>query len=271
MEIFFFTILISLFAWLILSPVVFVWWFFDPYAKNRFSKSHGKIAMVIYIGAFLSLMLIFSQGIEKRKVQIIRLPGIPSKLLKILPLDNPTHDVVYIGRIVQRKGLHVLLKALSLVRKEMQEIKATIAGPADHNYLRKLVNLMHKLGLQCAIEIKEPVSESRKYEVIRQHKVFVLPSLRDYTPNIILEAQALGVPVIASRVGAVPKMMIEGETGLLVEPDNDDDLAEAIKKILFNGRLRKRMSIRAKEFAENFTLEKQIDSLESLYKLLLGD
>ncbi len=65
MEIFFFIIFIPLIAWLIISPVVLVWWFFDPYTRDRFFKSHGKIAMVIEIGAFFSLMLIFSQGIEK--------------------------------------------------------------------------------------------------------------------------------------------------------------------------------------------------------------
>lgn len=60
-----FAVYIPLFSWLIISPAVFVWWFFHPHARDRFFKSHDKIVMAIYIGAFFSFILILGQGIEK--------------------------------------------------------------------------------------------------------------------------------------------------------------------------------------------------------------
>jgi len=211
-----------------------------------------------------------SKGINRGKIKLVRLPAIPSSLVECRINCKSNYDVLFLSRIVYRKGLHVLIKALGEVKKEFGEVRATIAGPSDPHYLAKLMNLVKQLGLQGNVSFKGLVPEEKKFEVIKSHNVLVLPSFKEYTPGILLEAQALGVSVIATKVGAVPEMMIDGETGFLVKAGNEHELAKAIEMLLKDDALRTRFSIKAKEFAKNFTLEKQVNRLEHLYYEVLG-
>ena len=210
-----------------------------------------------------------NSGIEIEKIHVIRLPGISSELLNVDLPNSPPYDIIYVGRIVPRKGLHILLESLYKVRKNVQNIKTTIVGPADRVYLEYLMKLASQFGLEQVVEFKGVIDEMRKHELITQHKILVAPSIKDYTPNVIMEAQALGVPVISTRVGAIPEMVIDGETGFLVEPGNVDQLTDAILKLLRDEDLRRRMSVSAREWAKNFTLDKAVDRLESIYRELV--
>jgi glycosyltransferase involved in cell wall biosynthesis len=98
------------------------------------------------------------------------------------------------------------------------------------------------------------------------HKVLVLPSLGDFTPGVLLEGQALGTPVIATRVGAVPEIMVDGETGILVRPGDAAELAKAITTLLPDYDLRRKMSIRAEGFSKNFLPGTTIRRLEAVYR-----
>nr|HDO80752.1 glycosyltransferase family 1 protein [Candidatus Bathyarchaeota archaeon] len=208
---------------------------------------------------------LISKGISSGKVAIVRFPAIPSRLINYGGRSTRLGDIAYLGRIVRRKGLHVLLNALSTVKHRLGEFKANIAGPQDANYLETLKMLIKRLNLEDNVSFVGIVEEEEKYGFIKSHKTFVLPSFKEYTPCVLLEAQALGVPVIATRVGAVPEMMINGETGLLVRPGNELELAKGIEILIREQDLRRRFSLNARKFAENFVLERQIDKLETLY------
>ena len=206
-----------------------------------------------------------SIGIASEKIAIIRFPAIPSKLLNFKADVDIMGDVLYLGRIVPRKGIHILIKALSIVKQRIPNIRATIAGSADPQYLKKLKKLVKELGLENNVTFLGPVEEEKKYHVIKAHRILVLPSLKDLHPIVLLEAQALGVPVIASRVGAIPEIVRDGETGILIEPGNVLELAKAIELILTNNALYQQYSKYAVAFASNFTLEKTLALLEVLY------
>ena len=230
----------------------------------------GLKRMVEAIDAFVAHTMLeskwlVSKGIPDSKIALVRFPAIPSELINYERCSTNLNDIVYLGRIVYRKGLHVLLKALSIVKSRLGEFKADIAGPSDSRYLESLKTLIAQLDLKDNVSLIGIVKEEEKYEFIRSHKILVLPSLKEYTPGVLLEAQALGVPVIATRVGAVPEMMINGETGLLVRPGNELELAKAIEILIREQDLRRRFSLNARKFAENFVLERQVDKLEVLY------
>jgi len=212
-----------------------------------------------------------SKGIHSNKIALVRFPAIPSKLVGYEACSMNLGDIVYLGRIVYRKGLHVLLKALSIAKQHFNEIKASIAGPSDPRYLKSLKKLINKLRLENNVFLVGTVAEEKKYEFIKSHKIFVLPSLKEYTPGVLLEAQALGIPVIATNTGAVSEMMINGITGILVKPSDELELAKAMKMLLKDDRLRRSFSIKAREFVKNFTLEKTVNKLEKLYYLLLEE
>jgi glycosyltransferase involved in cell wall biosynthesis len=73
------------------------------------------------------------------------------------------------------------------------------------------------------------------------------------------------MPVIASKVGAIPEMVIQNKTGLLTNPGSVEELADAIKTLLFDNYLREKMSLSAKEYSKKFAFENSIKSLEELY------
>jgi glycosyltransferase involved in cell wall biosynthesis len=214
---------------------------------------------------------LITNGIYGGKVQVVRFPAIPSTIIECRLCSERLSDIVYLGRIVHRKGLDIFVKALYEVKKSFSELRITIAGPSDPQYLSRLMKLVKQLRLESEVTFKGLVPEKEKYKVIQSHKILVLPSRKEYTPNILLEAQALGVPVIATRVGAVPEMMMDGETGILVEPNNVQELAKAIETLLNNDALRMGFSRKARKFAYNFTVERSAEKLEELYRRLLNE
>jgi glycosyltransferase involved in cell wall biosynthesis len=206
-----------------------------------------------------------SKGIPDEKISLIRFPAVPQRLLSMDIQAEILGDVLYLGRIVPKKGVHILIKALNVVKQRLSNIKATIAGPAEPGYLKELKSLIERLNLKNDVMFSGMIKEEEKYALIKSHKVLVLPSLKEYTGGVLLEAQALGVPVIATRVGAVPEMLIENETGLLVQPNNEFELAKAIETLLSNSMTHQSFSKKAREFAKNFTVEKAVENLEKVY------
>ncbi len=212
------------------------------------------------------------KGIAKDKISIIRFPAIPSKLLNYSYSSSSSKDasVLYLGRITWVKGLHILIKAFAQVKKLYPEMKLKLAGPSDEHYEKYLRKLSLKHGLLDSVDFIGPIYGEEKINLISLSTILILPSLKEYTGGVLLEAQALGVPVIATRVGAVPEMMIDGKTGLLVKPNDELELAKAIELLIGNHELRRRFSLNAKEFAKAFTVEHRVDELEALYGKVLS-
>ena len=208
---------------------------------------------------------LIKKGVDERKVCMLRFPAVPSHLFN-LPLTSPQNNgLVFVGRLTWRKGVHVLIKALSLIGDDVGNLKLTIIGPSNVQYALQVERLINMAGLSDSVKIQGVISEQEKIALIAGNKLLVLPSLKDYTPNVLLEAQALGVPVVASDVGAVPELLLDGETGLLVKPGDYTKLAEAIRNLLLNDELRKKMSIKAKDFSRNFALDNIVGNLEQVY------
>jgi glycosyltransferase involved in cell wall biosynthesis len=99
--------------------------------------------------------------------------------------------------------------------------------------------------------------------------VFVLPSLWEGLPNVVLEVMACGKPVVATAVDGTPEAVVDGETGLLVPPRDPKALAEAIIKLLGDEKNIKTMGMKGRERVEQtFSLETQIDRFVELYEKL---
>ena len=214
---------------------------------------------------------LISKDVREDAIEVIRPPLIPSRLFLYgvkAASDSPSR-LLYVGRIVPKKGLHVLIKALSLVNN-VGNIELAIAGPVEEKYLRKLQNLVAELKLEIHVEFKGRITEKEKVGLMSACSVFVCPTLADYHPIVLVEAQALGAPVISTKVGAIPEIVLHGKTGLLIEPNNERELAKAIDALLEDESLRRRFSLNARKFAENFVLERHVDKLEALYHEVLN-
>jgi len=183
-------------------------------------------------------------------------------------IENKDRILMTVGRLHKQKGHCYLIQAVSKVRKEFPKVKLLLTGEGEEeNNLKKLVksldltNEVIFAGLSSDIEGILPMAE-----------LFILPSLWEGFPNALLEAMAAGKPVVATKVGGIPEIVVHGETGILIPPRDTDALAIAIIDLLQNRLKEKDMGeagrIRA---AKRFSIYKMIEKTENLYQELLKE
>jgi phosphatidylinositol alpha-1,6-mannosyltransferase len=171
-------------------------------------------------------------------------------------------------RLVARKGTALLLEALSGLKDRAWSLD--IAGEGEEK--PGLQAQANALGLSGRVRFLPPVTEADKPDFLREHDLFVLPSLAPNGDNFLeglgislLEAQASGLPVLAARTGGIPEAVREGETGLLFQPGDVGDLEAKLSELLNDRALRERLGREGPAWvAENFSWEKTLKGLEEV-------
>jgi glycosyltransferase involved in cell wall biosynthesis len=165
----------------------------------------------------------------------------------VLPPDLPRTFILTAGRLIQRKGIDVLIEALRLAKEGGAKIDVVIAGdgPERLNLLRladqaEVLSQVHLIGTQ---------SHEQVIELMKRCLFFVLASRAEGLPLVIAEAMACEKPVIASDVDGVPDIVDHGRTGLLVPPEDARSLADAVMKLYSNVLWRHELGRAAKEMA----------------------
>ena len=173
-----------------------------------------------------------------------------------------------VGRFVEPKGYIYLLDTLVRLRGQTSEVKALLVGGGA---LRPAMEeKAEALGLSDSViftGIRRDVPE-----ILALLDVFVLPSLWEGLPIALLEAMAAGLPVVATRVGGVPEVVVDGVTGLLVPPRDPGALSEAVLTLLQAPDLRRKMGQAGQErVREHFSVERMVKQTEDLYVSLLKE
>ena len=177
---------------------------------------------------------------------------------------NNKKIVLYVGRLEPVKGVRYLVQAMGILRDGgLRNVKLLIVG--DGSEKKCLEELVKKLDLEDYVVFAGKVSHEKIPEYMASADVFVLPSLSEGFGMAVVEAMAMGLPVIASRVGGLPWIIRDGENGFLVEPRNPRDIAEKITLLLTNDNLRAYMSKRNIEEARKYSWEKIVEKLEKVY------
>jgi len=150
-----------------------------------------------------------------------------------------------IGRAVDKKGLDDLLHALAQLPRELHWRLVHIgAGPL----LARLAALARTLGLDERIEWRGPQAHATVLAAYRDADVFVLPSRvsedgdRDGLPNVLLEAQSQRVACVSTRVSGIPELIVDGVTGVLIEPRSPAALAQALSRLIDDPPLRRSLA-----------------------------
>lgn len=168
-----------------------------------------------------------------------------------------------IARLSDVKGHDVLIKAMPDVVKEFPNAKLVIAGEGKME--ASLKALVQELQLQSNIVFFPLVNQTA--ELLTAFDVFVLPSLQEGLGLSAMEAQAAGLPVVASRVGGLPDLIKEGHTGLLVEPKAAAALTRAILVLLKDKRLANEIGQNARQFiSEHFSAQQMVAATVEFYK-----
>ena len=171
-----------------------------------------------------------------------------------------------VGRLHEQKGHIYLLKAMPAILEEYPEAVLLIVG--DGPLRSKLEGLCFKLQINKTVKFLGFRKNIK--ELMTLIDVFILPSLWEGMPIVLLEAMALGKPIVATRVGGAEELIKDGVTGLLMPPADDEALAKALINILSreNGG-RELGKIAKREVERRFTLEVMVGKTEKLYERLL--
>ena len=200
----------------------------------------------------------------KRDITVL---GIPSHKVSIVPngIDRPpsvpvTRDtqrlhLLFVGCLGQRKGLEYLITAMRQLREE--RVVLHIVGSAeDETYFRYLQNLVRQWALENEVAFHGMVTQEALWRFYAEADIFVFPSLWEGFGIVLLEAMAFGLPVVATRAGAIPELVDDGENGLLVLPADSDALAAAIARLIEDPSLRERLGRNGRaRYEENLTWE----------------
>ncbi len=209
---------------------------------------------------------------------------IPEHKITIIP--NPVDDVflgyrktkklsekrniLFVGRLDQNKGLDILIKAYAVVSGDINGVSLTIAGKDMVKITPVLQELVRKLNLNN-IQFTGEISQKDLLKLYSKSDVFVMPSSYEAFGITIVEAMAQGIPVIATDVGGIPFVLDYGRAGIIVPYGNENILAEKIKLLLTNKKLRKSFQQRAFNHVQNFRIDKLTKELEKVYEELVQE
>lgn len=183
---------------------------------------------------------------------------------KNLTLSNFT-TILYLSRIHPKKGLLLLVKAIKDIIKIRSDIRLIVAGPVeDALYFKKIKDFIKNNKLENQINFKGTVIGEEKIKIFSESDIFVLPSVDEGSPLVILEAMSFGLPVIVTSGFKMPE--IDNKMGYIVE-QNPEAIAKAILKLIEYKDLARNMGTAGYEYVlNNFTWDRKIDELVKVIK-----
>lgn len=186
-----------------------------------------------------------------------------------LGLDHDKKIVLFVGRLEPVKGLKYLIEAINIL-KDTKNLELIIIGNGNEkNNLEVLVKDLKLNGENVTFTGK--ISNEKIPEYMAAADVFVLPSLSEGFPVVILEAMATGLPIVTTKVKGLPEIVEDNINGLLVPPQNPEELADKINLLLNDENLRKKISILNKEKSKSYSWENVALTLEKLYVSTIKD
>ena len=242
----------------------------DTFLKNRFLD-------IDYIAiSRVEIDFLRKFGISEDKIHLIP-NGIDTNHFKA---SDPTSNIkkynlqgkkiiLYVGRINERKGIDVLVKAFSKLKDEFPNAYLLIAGD-DSGYKKTIERLIKQLNIQTRVFFLGFILKKDLPEVYSMANVVVCPSKFEIFGLTILEANACEKPVIASNHWGPKELIINGKTGFLTRFGDFEELKEKIAYILSDDSQQKKMGIFAREYVKkNFSWEISAQKHYNLYKMLL--
>jgi glycosyltransferase involved in cell wall biosynthesis len=183
---------------------------------------------------------------------------------------DPPFEIVCVGTLHAVKGQRHLIHAAAHLSELDLDWKLHLVGEGEDR--SALTALASELGVGHRIEFHGALDREGVRSVLRRADVCVAPSVptsdgrREGIPVVLMEAAATGLPLVASRLSGIPELVEDGKTGLLVEPGDENGLAEALLRLAAEPRLRQELGRAAQELVEKeFCLKRNVDCLESLF------
>jgi len=240
----------------------------NPKLDKRIRRSLREADLVTAISQALEEE-IMEAGVPKEKIRLVP-NGIDLKEFQIDGVFRWRRPyIMAMGRLREKKGFDVLIRAFPKVKENFPGIDLLIAGQGrDREFLASLIR---ELRLEDSVHLIGTVQGEDKVRKLRGCLFFVCPSRREPFGIVNIEALACGKPVIGTHVGGIPDVIKEGENGFLVLPEDPQALAQAMIRLLCSPKLMETMGEKAKEMAEAYDWMDIARKYERVYEEVLYD
>jgi len=257
-------------------------WSFTMHGPTEFADlGHYRLAEKLEDASFVvcisdyarsQLMALSDPGAWDR-LDVVRV-GIPvDQFTRVSPPETPDPHptILYIGRLVPEKGQAVLLEAVALLAERGHPVAVTLAGEGA---LRpELERRAERLGIAPQVTFLGAVGQDRLRDLYESASIFCLPSFAEGVPVVLMEAMAMNLPVVSTRITGIPELIEDGVGGLLVAPGRPDELADQLESLLSDPSLCRELGAQGREAVlREFDAERSAAQLYELFsKRLLGE
>ncbi|MFX1453244.1 MAG: glycosyltransferase family 4 protein [Promethearchaeota archaeon] len=238
--------------------------------KNLKQECDGVIAVSDFIKDRLIKL-----GIPEKK--LITIYNFPPKWEKLDLIEkklgysdqNKKITLLYLGRLEKAKGIHILLYSLKEILTQMSKVELIIAGEGP--YERFLKELSQKLNIEKYVRFAGTVPFKNIGELYLSADIVCIPSIwPEPLSRVAFEAMSLGKPIITTTVGGMSEAIENGKTGLLIPPNNQKELANAIIELITNKELRANIGKNGRNIVKKkFDIERSVENHIDLYQTII--
>ena len=193
-------------------------------------------------------------------------------ILKNKTANNKLVQILYLSHLKENKGILLLIEALNILKENGLEFNAKLVGEPAGISVEYLQNYINANYLENNVEILGPLYETEKFKIYYDSDIFAFPTYFDAFPLVILEAMQCELPIITSDEGGISEIVVNGETGFVIERKNVNKLVEKLSILITDQGIREKMGINGKKrFLDNFTLSHFEKNMMTVFDKLLKD
>lgn len=174
-----------------------------------------------------------------------------------------TNTILYLGAIIEKKGVYDLLRAAPIIKKEIEDFRIIYCGNKETEKLRKIVSDGH---MSDYIEVNDWVDQEQKRMLLCKSNALILPSYTEGIPNVLLEAMASGTPIITTPVGGITTILRNNINCLFFTPGNIQEMAEKVIHLLRTQRLQEKIAHNNIIEVNRYSADILADKLLNIYK-----
>ncbi len=225
---------------------------------SLFNKSNAFIVLAPNFKEFFKHIIVGDD-----KISVIG-NGIVIPDIDLAKKDYDSHNILFLGRICKDKGIGELLEAVKKLSTDFPDVHLYLGGFFEDEYLKEEVDNLSDNVTACGW-----IDSDAKEELFTKCPIFVLPSYYEGMPLSVAEGMAHGCATIASNVGSLDQMIDDGNSGLLVEAKDSDDLYNALHKVIKDASLCRSLGQAAYSSAkEKYDIIKMKDNILKIYEAI---
>ena len=239
--------------------------FEDP-AGFHLARKVGAFDLLFAISEYgRSQLMRFSEARHWSKLRVVRL-GVDCQVFAPRPFRyNPVQfEILTAGRLAAAKGIEVLIGAMEKLARERKNVRLRIAGDGEER--ERLENEVARRGLGESVRFEGWCTADRLRALFAESDVFALASFNEGIPVVLMEAMAMEIASVATRITGIPELIRDEVDGLLLTPGSEEELARAIARLMDDSDLRLRLGKSGRQrVLEHYDLNRNVETLAAAF------